>query len=123
VKVLLDENIPHDLRLFLTHHETSTVAFMSWGGLKNGNLLDAAETAGFDVLITGDKTLEYEQNLAHRNIALVALSAVNWPVIEPHIAKIVNTMKSVTISPKSPGHRAGLFLFRHHFIPPFAPKP
>jgi len=94
VKVILDENIPHDLRPFLAHHETFTVAYMGWGGLKNGKLLDAAERAGFDVLITGDKTLEFEQNLAHRGIALVALSAVNWPVIEPHLAKVIAAVDS-----------------------------
>jgi hypothetical protein len=59
------------LRPFLPHHETFTVAYVGWGGLKNGKLLDAAERADFDVPITGDKTLEYEQNLAHRRIALV----------------------------------------------------
>src|SRR5438552_2462337 len=60
---------------FLAHHETFTVAYMGWSGVKNGKLLDSAEGAGFDVLITGDKTLEYEQNLSHRSLALVALSA------------------------------------------------
>ena len=46
MKVLLDENIPHDLRPFLAHHETFTVAYMRWGSLKNGKLLDVAEQAG-----------------------------------------------------------------------------
>jgi predicted nuclease of predicted toxin-antitoxin system len=94
VKVLLDENIPHDLRPFLAHHETFTVAYMGWGGVKNGKLLDAAEADGFAVLITGDKTLEYEQDLSKRGIALVALSAVNCPLIEPNVAKIVESVDS-----------------------------
>ena len=89
MKVLLDENIHHDLRPFLAHHQAFTVTYMGWGGLKNGRLWEAAESAGFDILITGDKTLEYEQNLKQRHISLVALSAVNWPVIEPNLAKIV----------------------------------
>jgi hypothetical protein len=88
VKVLLDENVPHDLRPFLSSHETFTTAYLGWAGLKNGNLLDAAEREGFEVLVTGDRTLQYEQNLAGRKIALVSLSAVNWPVIAPHTAKI-----------------------------------
>jgi hypothetical protein len=94
VKILLDENVPHDLRPFLAHHETFTVAYMGWGGVKNGKLLDAAERAGFDVLITGDRTLEYEQNLSNRAIALVALSAVNWPIIEPNVARIIDAVDS-----------------------------
>jgi hypothetical protein len=57
VKVVLDENVPHDLRLFLAHHETFTVFHMRWGGVKNGKLLEAAERAGFDVLITGTRHL------------------------------------------------------------------
>jgi hypothetical protein len=65
---------------------------MGWGGLKNGKLLDATERAGFDVLITGDKTLEYEPSLAQRGIALVALSAMNWPIIQPHVAKVIDAV-------------------------------
>ena len=94
MKVILDENVPHDLRAFLSHHETFTVAYMGWGGVKNGKLLDAAEGVGFDVLITGDKTLENEQNFSNRRIALVALSAVNWPIIEPNVEKIINAVDS-----------------------------
>jgi putative NIF3 family GTP cyclohydrolase 1 type 2 len=48
---------------------------MSWGGLKNGLLLNAAEDAGFDVLVTGDLSLQYQQNLTDRRIAVVSLSA------------------------------------------------
>ncbi len=48
MKVLLDENIPHDLRPFLSHHETFTAAYMGWAGLTNGGLLDSAEKEGFD---------------------------------------------------------------------------
>jgi hypothetical protein len=63
VKLLLDENIPHKLRAHLGSHETMTVAYMGWGSLKNGELLKAAEDAGFEVFVTGDRSLEYEQNM------------------------------------------------------------
>lgn len=65
MKVLLDSNVPHDLRGRLSHHDTFTAKYMGWSALKNGDLLKAAEEAGFEVLVTGDKTLPYEQNLAH----------------------------------------------------------
>jgi hypothetical protein len=55
VKILLDENCPHDLRRFLRHHETFTAFYAGCAGLKNGGLLDAAEKDNFDVLVTGDK--------------------------------------------------------------------
>jgi hypothetical protein len=92
LKVLLDENVPHDLRPFLRHHDTFTSAYLRWAGLKNGELLEAAEKAGFDVLVTGDLSLSYQQNMAARRLAIVSLSAINWPVIEPHTAKIVRAV-------------------------------
>jgi len=68
---------------------------MGWAGLKNGQLLNAAEAAGMDV-VTGDRTLIYEQNLSGRKIALVSLSAVGWPVIEGHVAKIAEAIDAAT---------------------------
>jgi len=94
VKVLLDENLPHSLREHLLQYDTLTAAYMEWAGLKNGELLDAAEADAFDVRLTGDRTLHNEQNLSGRRIALVSLSAVSWPVIEPHVAKIANAVAS-----------------------------
>jgi predicted nuclease of predicted toxin-antitoxin system len=82
VKVLLDENMPHRLRLHLRGHETTTAAHMGWAGWSNGELLDAAQQAGFDVLVTGDLSLQFQQNLKTREIAIVSLSANNWPLAE-----------------------------------------
>jgi hypothetical protein len=92
LKILLDANEPHDLRAFLSHHQTFTAAYMGWDGLKNGELLSAAEAGTFDVLVTGDKTLHHEQNMFGRKIALISLSAVSWPVIEPYVAKIADAV-------------------------------
>ena len=64
-------------------------AYLGWQGLKNGKLLEAAEAENFDVLVTGDLSLNYQQNLAQRKLAIVSLSAINWPVIEAHVEKIV----------------------------------
>ena len=88
MKVPLDENVPHALRHHLVGHEAYTAAYAGFAGLKNGDLLEAAASDGFDVLVTGDRTLQYEQNLSRHNIAIVSLSAVSWPLIEPHLAKI-----------------------------------
>jgi uncharacterized protein (DUF1501 family) len=73
-KVLLDENIPQRLRLHLDNHEVVTTGFKGWAGLSNGALLDAAERAGIDVLVTADQGLNYQQNLRGRRIALVVIS-------------------------------------------------
>lgn len=86
---MCDENIPHALRGHLKHHDVVTAAYAGFAGLKNGKLLDAAETAGFEILITGDKTLHREQNLAARKIAVVSISANSWTVIGPYADRIV----------------------------------
>ena len=54
MKVLIDECLPHKLRLHLTRHEAVTAVYAGFGGLKNGALLQAAETAEFEVIVTGD---------------------------------------------------------------------
>lgn len=92
MRVLLDENLPHKLRGFLLDHDTATVAYLGWGGLKNGDLLKAAEDAGFDVFVTGDRALEHQQNVRGREIAIVSLSAHNWPIIKHHVAKIARAI-------------------------------
>ena len=63
MKVLLDENLPHPIRLELPGHDVITTAYMKWSGIENGELLRRAAEAAFDVVITNDRGLEYEQNL------------------------------------------------------------
>jgi hypothetical protein len=89
LKVLLDENLDHALRNLLQPHEVITATYMGWAGLQNGALLRAAEEGGFEVLLTADQTLNYEQNLTGRFLAVVALTAIQLPLIKEHIPKIV----------------------------------
>jgi hypothetical protein len=89
VKVLLDENLDHGLRKLLGQHEVVTVTYMGWTGLKNGELLRLAEDHGMEVLLTGDQTLTYEQNLTGRRLAIVALSAIQLPIIKKNLPKII----------------------------------
>jgi hypothetical protein len=92
VKVLLDENLDHALRTLLGRHEVVTSAYMGWAGLKNGELLRAAEDSGIDVLLTGDQTLNYEQSLVGRRLAIVALSAIQLPIIRNHLPAIITAI-------------------------------
>ena len=94
MKVLLDENLDHSLRNLLGQHEVVTVTFMGWAGLKNGELLRAAEDNGIEVLLTGDQTLNEEQNLTGRRLAVVALSAIQLPIIKKHLPKIIAAIES-----------------------------
>ena len=88
-KVLLDENLDHRLRMNLGVHEVFTASYKGWDGLKNGKLLQVVEESGFDVLVTGDRTLHYEQNLTGRKLAIVALSSIEWRIIKHHLPKII----------------------------------
>lgn len=89
MRVLLDEDLPHKLRQNLPGHDVSTVSYMGWSGLKNGELLKAAEVAGFEVFLIGDQKLSYQQNLKERLIGIVTLSAQEWPIIKSHLAAIL----------------------------------
>jgi len=71
MRVLLDECVNQRLRNYLPGHECESAEYAGFADLKNGELLDAAESAHFDVLLTVDRGLEYEQNLAGRRIAII----------------------------------------------------
>jgi len=92
MRVLLDENMPHQLRAYLSAHEVSTAVYAGFGGFKNGELLKAAEDAGYDVLLTGDLSLEYQQNITGRKIAIVSLSANSWRIVQNHIPDIAGAI-------------------------------
>ena len=75
MKILLDECLPIDLRLSFSIHEAHTVQWAGLKGKKNGELLEAAELAGYDALLTIDQGFEHQQNLIGRRIAVMLLVA------------------------------------------------
>jgi hypothetical protein len=89
VKVLLDENLPHLLRNNLGDHDVFTVRYKGWAGLKNGELLKTAEDDGFEVFITGDQTISYEQNLTGWRVAMVVLSSIDWYILKDNLPPIL----------------------------------
>ena len=94
MRVLLDENLPHRLRDALAGHEVFTVRYQGWSGLKNGELLTAAERGGFAVFLTGDQTMPYEQNLANITIAVLVLTAIEWHIIRRSLAVIQSAIET-----------------------------
>jgi hypothetical protein len=93
----LDHNLPHKLRSGLDaagKHAIVTASYMGWGDLKNGELLRTAEGSGIEVLVTGDRSLLHEQNLAGRRMAIVALSANNWPIVKNYLPQILAAIDS-----------------------------
>ncbi len=75
MRLLLDENLPHQLRLELPGYEVITAAYMGWSGVENGELLQRAADAGFDAVVTNDRGLEYQQNLIALPVAGVVVLA------------------------------------------------
>lgn len=73
MRVLLDECVPEVLRHEFADHSCETVRYAGLGGLKNGQLLNAAERAGFDVMVTVDQSIPYQQNMIERQISLVVI--------------------------------------------------
>jgi len=84
MRVLFDHSVPSPLSPYLTGHTIEEARDRGWDTLSNGDLLTEAEGAGFDVLLTADKNIRYQQNLAVRKIALVVLSTPQWPRVRLH---------------------------------------
>lgn len=94
--VLFDQGTPVPIRRFLVGHTARTAAQEQWATLKNGELLTVAETAGFDVLLTTDKNMRSQQNLACRKIAIVVIGRQQWPALQPHIDRVVAAVNAAT---------------------------
>jgi hypothetical protein len=88
VKILFDANTSAPLAASLRRHQVTRTDEVGWQGLENGELLDAAENAGFDVLLTCDQTGQYQQNFESRTLAVAILSTNHWPSLRPLAHKI-----------------------------------
>jgi len=94
MRVLFDQATPVPIRPYLKGHDVRTAAQQGWDTLKNGELLAAAEADGFDVLLTTDKNMRCQQNLAGRKIAVVVLGLQQWPDLRPHLQRIVEAINA-----------------------------
>lgn len=95
MRVLFDQGTPVPLRNHLSGHQVSTAYELGWGSLKNGELLEQAQSHGFEVLVTTDQNLMYQQNLAERQIAVVVLSSTSWPRMQQVLPSIVEAISSI----------------------------
>jgi hypothetical protein len=94
-RVLLDHCVPRRVRKALPGCEVSTAYQRGWHELKNGALLEAAEEAGYDVFVTADKSLRYQQRLSHRRIAILELPTNTLPDLLPHFAIILEAVSRI----------------------------
>jgi hypothetical protein len=86
--ILFDHVTPRGIARFLPGHTVTSAKERGWDRLTNGDLLAEAERAGFEVFVTADKNIQYQQNLAGRKIAVVVLSTPQWPLVRLHTEKI-----------------------------------
>jgi predicted nuclease of predicted toxin-antitoxin system len=95
MKILFDQGTPVPLRRHLTGHIVDTTFERGWSSLENGELLDAAERNGFDLLITTDQNLQYQQHLGGRRLAIVVLLSTSWPRIQLRITEIQTVVDAI----------------------------
>ena len=96
MRVLFDNGTPRGIATALQGHVVEEARSHGWDTLRNGELLDAAEAAGFEVFVTTDRNLRYQQNLALRRIAIVILGKGRWRLIKTKLPDIVAAVNAAT---------------------------
>ena len=104
MKILLDHDVPQPLRFLLKDHDTHTAAYRGWDGLRNGELLEAAAHAGYDLLITCDQRMRHQQNLSRYNITVITVMGGRWPHIRQNIDLIRGALSSAVRGEANPVH-------------------
>ena len=88
MRILFDHNVPRRLRSHLVGHDIDVAEERGWATLVNGELLDRAEEAEYEVVITADRNMPYQQGIRSRGFGLIVLGANRWPLIEPRIEDV-----------------------------------
>lgn len=88
MRILFDQGVPAPLRRDLPHHSIDTAAERGWSELSNGGLLDEAETASYELLITTDQSMRYQQNLDLRPFGVLVLMGTAWPDVQRRMREI-----------------------------------
>lgn len=96
MKILFDQGTPVPLRRHLRLHEVTTAYELTWTTLRNGDLIAQAEAAGFEVLVTTDQNLKYQQNLRERILAVVVLLSTSWPKIQARVLAVATAIDRAT---------------------------
>ena len=95
MRILFDQGTPVPLRDALPNHTVETAYERGWSKLSNGDLLAAAERDSFDLFITTDQNLRYQQNLSGRKIAILVLPTARWPEIQQHTNEITAAIAAI----------------------------
>jgi hypothetical protein len=90
--ILFDHGTPRGIARFLVGHTIREAKAQGWDRLTNGELLSAAEGSGFEALVTTDRNIRYQQNLAHRKIAIIVLGKARWQLIKAVMPSVVSAV-------------------------------
>ena len=96
MKILLDNNVPRLLRRNLPNHQVDTAFERNWHTLTNGELLEQAENDQYQLLITADQRLPYQQNLSRRNIGVLILTRNGRDQVHGALTAINNAVNSMS---------------------------
>ena len=94
MRILFDQGVPRGLTASMRGHEVTEARILGWERISNGALLRLAEDSGFDLLLTTDKNVRYQQNLSGRKISLVVLGRSPWWLVRRRISEIVAAVNS-----------------------------
>lgn len=96
MRILFDNGTPRGVAIALPDHTVEEARSRGWDALGNGELLDAAEAAGFEVFLTTDRNIRHQQNLRRRNIAIVVLGKGRWRFIKKRLPAIAASVAAAT---------------------------
>ena len=92
-RVPFDKNVPYPLRQHLIDYQVQTAEDEGWGQISNGELISCAEEAGYEIMLTCDQNIQYQQNMARRKISMVVLGSNVWPSVCKKIGEIAAALK------------------------------
>jgi hypothetical protein len=98
LRILFDKNVPYPLRHYLQDDDVKTAEEEGWAQISNGELMEFAERAGYDVLVTCDQNITYQQNMVGRRLSMVVLGSNIWPSVKLKLTNITTALKR-----RSPG--------------------
>jgi len=94
MRILFDQGTPVPISGYLIGPTIGISADLGWDQLRNGELLAVAEQSGYELLLTTDNNLLYQQSLRERTIAIVVIGHSQWPALKPHVQRVVEAVNA-----------------------------
>jgi hypothetical protein len=96
MRILFDHGTPAGIARALPSHAVTETIERGWDRISNGDLLKLAESEGFDLLLTTDKRIRYQQKLTGRRIAIVVLGNSTWRIVRQHLDRIASVVEAAS---------------------------